>query len=57
MSKIKKRSIYKKLTTKEIAVLSEVSLRTADRIKTAIKREFNISKVYYKDYCKYYLDN
>ena len=57
MSKIKKRSIYKKLTTKEIAVLSECSLRTADRIKTAIKRELNISKVYYKDYCKYYLDN
>ena len=53
----KKRSIYKKLTTKEIAVLSEVSLRTADRIKSAIKREFNISKVYYKDYCKYYLDD
>lgn len=57
MSRIKKRSIYKKLTTKEIAVLSEVSLRTADRIKTAIKRELNIKKVYYKDYCKYYLEN
>ena len=53
----KKRSIYKKLTTKEIAVLSECSLRTADRIKTAIKREFNIKKVYYKDYCKFYLEN
>ena len=57
MAKNKKHSTYKKLTTKEIAVLSDVSLRTADRIKTAIKREFNISKVYYKDYCKYYLDN
>ena len=57
MSRVKKRSIYKKLTTKEIAVLSECSLRTADRIKTAIKRELNIKKVYYKDYCKFYLEN
>ncbi len=48
-------SIYKKLTTKEIASLSECSLRQADRIKRDIKLTFGIKLVKIGHYNAYYL--
>ena len=44
-----------KLTTKEISILSECSLRTADRIKAEIKKTFKLKKVTLKAYEYYYL--
>lgn len=48
-------SIYKKLTTKEIATLSMCSLRQADRIKKEIKKTFGIKVVKIGHYEAYYL--
>ncbi|GEM_PF-4954533 len=48
-------SIYKKLSTKEIAVLSMCSLRTADRIKKAIRETYGVKKVTRRHYEAYYL--
>lgn len=45
---------FEVLTTKDISLLSEVSLRTADRIKALIKKEFKIKKVTFYYYKKYY---
>jgi len=43
-----------KLSTKDIAELSLVSIRTAERIKAEIKHLFNIKIVRYKHYLQYY---
>lgn len=48
-------SIYKKLTTKDIASLSMCSLRQADRIKADIKKTFGIRTVLMAHYNQYYL--
>lgn len=53
---MKKVNKNKKITTKEIAQLSEVSLRTADRIKAQIKKTFNVNKVLYSHYLRYYCE-
>ena len=44
----------KKLTTKDISVLSMVSLRSADRIKKQIKDTYNVKIVRYRHYLRYY---
>lgn len=49
------KSITKKLTTKEIAQLSECSIRTAERIKKQIKLEFKIKRVLLRHYNGYFL--
>lgn len=42
------------LTVKDIVLLSEVSYSTAQRIYSAIKKQFNIRFVCYKHYKQYY---
>lgn len=50
----------KKLTTKEIAILSICSLRTADRIKAEIKKTIPKNRknknVTFRDYVRYYCE-
>lgn len=50
----------KKLTTKDIAILSMCSIRTADRIKKLIKENIPKSRkfrgVTYADYKRFYLE-
>lgn len=47
-------AVNKKLTTKDIAMLSMCSVRTADRIKAEIKKTFNVQRVLVWHYNAYY---
>lgn len=55
MKKQKKRSFQKKMSTKEIAILTECSIRTAERIKKDIKYTFGVDVVQKRHYNLYFL--
>jgi len=45
---------YYKLSTKDLAQLSDMSIRSAERLKSDIKKVFNIQIVRYKHFLKYF---
>lgn len=45
---------FYKMTTKDIAIRAMCSIRSAERLKSEIKREFNIKVVRYKHFLKYF---
>lgn len=49
------KSINRKMTTKDIALETECSIRKAERIKNDIKKTFNIEIVLRKHYDLYFL--